>query len=330
MNKQYTQLSRDERVAIAVLKEEGKTLSEIARKLGRNKSTISREIRRNSSPEHSRYTIPWVHIKASRRKRKASRRPRLKNEQIVAYCQFKLKEGWSPEQISGRIGIDNPGFSISHEAIYQYIYSFSRSDRKELVRCLRRSHSRRKKVGRGRAIRKTTIANRVSIDERPLSVERRKEFGHWETDTLYYGNKGGPLLNSLVERKTLLLMLTKVNNKFAKDTSEAIISRLERFPENARRTLTLDNGTENAGHEDITSAIGTKCYFTHPYASWERGINENVNGLVRWYLPKGTKLHKIPDEHITLVESFINNRPRKRLGYKTPIEAAASCVALER
>lgn len=311
-----------------MLKKEGKSMSEIAWALGRNKGTISREMKRNSSPEFQFYTMPWAHQKAVRRKRKACRRQRLKDDQILKYVRAKLKGGWSPEQISGRIGIDQPGLSISHEAIYQYIYSFSRSARKELAACLRRSHSRRKKKTAGRKPRRTKILNRVSIDERPVEVEARQEFGHWEGDSLQTGKRGGAILNSLVERKSLLLMLTRVRSKSAADTSETVISRLQGFPEEARRTLTMDNGTENAGHEDITAAIGTRCYFTHPYASWQRGICENINGLVRWYFPKGTDFSKIPEEQIALVESLINNRPRKRLGYKTPLEVASSCVAL--
>ena len=123
-------------------------------------------------------------------------------------------------------------------------------------------------------------------------------------------------------------MITRINRKGAKETLDAVINRLGALPHKFRRTLTLDNGTENAKHEIITEEIGVKCYFAHPYASWERGTNENANGLVRWYFPKGTDFAKITDEQITLVESLLNNRPRKCLGFRTPIEAAASAVAL--
>lgn len=328
MGKEYNQLNRDERVAISIYKKEGKSISEIARKLRRNKSTISRELRRNGTAQIGSYKMPWVEIKARRRKWRAGKRPKLKGPEIVSYVHTKLKEGWSPEQISGRIKIEHPGLSISHEAIYQYIYSYRKTERNKLIKCLRRHHSRRRKKQRGVSIRKSKIPNRISISKRPESVDKRDVFGHWEADTICFSKYGGPILNSLVERTTLLLMLTKVYSKSAPDTSEAIISRLQRFPESARQTLTLDNGTENAAHETITSSIGTLCYFTDPYASWQRGINENMNGLVRWYLPKKTKLSTISEEHVALVESLINNRPRKKLGYKTPIEAAAECVAL--
>ena len=135
-------------------------------------------------------------------------------------------------------------------------------------------------------------------------------------------------LNSLTERKSRLIMITRINRKGAKETLDAVISRLGALPHKFRRTLTLDNGTENAKHEIITKGIGIKCYFAHSYASWERGTNENANGLVRWYFPKGTDFAKITDEQIATVENLLNNRPRKCLGFRTPIEVAASAVAL--
>lgn len=327
MGTRYNHLSRDERVAIGIMLRDGKSLSEISRALGRNKGTISREIKRNSSPKQSYYTMPWAHLKAERRSWRAHRRPRLKNEQIVLYVRSKLKEGWSPEQIAGRIGLDHPGFSISHEAVYQYIYSLGRARSKKLTVHLRCRHPRRWKKRMGRRCRKPKIKNRISIEQRPATVETRRQFGHWEGDTIVSMKSRGTL-SCLVERKSRLLLLTKLPKRSSDDVTRAIVRRLGSFPLHARRTLTLDNGSENAGHEKITASLKVQCYFAHPYASWERGTNENTNGLVRWYLPKGTDLSKIPAEQIALIESLINNRPRKCLGYKTPIEVASSCVAL--
>jgi IS30 family transposase len=329
MGTRYNHLSRDERVAIGIMLRDGKSLSEISRALGRNKGTISREIKRNSSPKQNYYTMPWAHLKAERRSWRAHRRPRLKNEQIVLYVRSKLKEGWSPEQIAGRIGQDHPGLSISHEAVYQYIYSLGRARGKELTVHLRCRHPRRWKKRMGRRCRKPKIKNRISIEQRPATVETRRQFGHWEGDTIVSMKSRGTL-SCLVERKSRLLLLTKLPKRSSDDVNRAIVRRLGSFPLHARRSLTLDNGSENAGHEKITASLKVKCYFAHPYASWERGTNENINGLVRWYLPKGTDLSKIPAEQIALIESLINNRPRKCLGYKTPIEVASSCVALRR
>lgn len=163
-----------------------------------------------------------------------------------------------------------------------------------MIQCLRRAHRKRKHKGVGRKERKTKIPNRVSIDQRPASVEARIEAGHWESDSLV-SRKSLAALNSLVERKTRLIKLTKLTRKTAAATREAVVKRLTDLPRNARRTLTMDNGTENAEHQKITASIGIDCYFAHPYSSWERGTNENINGLIRWYLPKGTDFNTITD-----------------------------------
>jgi IS30 family transposase len=252
---------------------------------------------------------------------------RLKDERIVSYVRTRLAEGWSPELIAGRISQEMRGVVISYEAIYQYIYHPKTEGREELIGCLVRGHRKRKKKGIGRKDRKTKIPNRIPIEERPLSADNRSWFGHWEGDSLV-SRKSFAALNSLVERKSRLLLLTRLERKTAEQTSDAVIQRLQGLPDGARRTLTLDNGTENSRHEDITEAIGTRCYFARPYASWQRGSNEQVNGLVRRYFPKGTDFGKVTDEQVAKVESLINNRPRKCLGYKTPLEVASAAVAL--
>lgn len=312
---------------MTTLLSEQRSLGDIAQALGRSKSTISRELRRNASPAYTLYLSHRAHDRAEGRRQRASRRRRLKDDRIAAYVTVQLQEGWAPEQIAGRIALDHPGLSISHEAIYQYIYHPDTEDRLDLIRCLRRAHRKRKTKSIGRKERKTKIPNRVPIDLRPPAVDNRRWFGHWEGDSLV-SRKSPVALNSLVERKSRLLLLTKLERKTAEATFQAVTSRLKDLPKRARRTLTLDNGTENAKHEAITATIGIKCFFAHPYASWERGTNESVNGLIRWYLPKGTDFRMISEEHIARIESLINNRPRKCLGFKTPIEVAASCVAL--
>ena len=306
---------------------EEKSLGEIAKALGRSKSTVSREIKRNSSPEYRLYLSHRAHGRAELRKTQANTHQRLKNERIEAYVRSMLKDGWSPELIAGRIGFDQPGLSISHEAVYQFIYHPDTEGRQELIQCLRRAHRKRRNKGIGRKERKTKIPNRVPIDQRPPSVETRIRFGHWEGDSLV-SRKSLVALNSLVERKSRYLMLTKLDTKTAEATCNAIVERLKDLPARGRRTLTLDNGTENAKHEEVTSTIGIKCYFARPYASWQRGTNEHVNGLIRWYLPKGTDFSKISAEQIARIEFLINNRPRKCLGFKKPIEVAAPFVAL--
>jgi IS30 family transposase len=327
MPKQYNQLTLSERDKISAMLYERYSLSQIGLALGRSKSTISREIRRNASPEYQCYLSHRAHGRAEQRRTKSSSRPRLKNKEIRTFVESRLREGWSPEQIAGRLSRVHPHLSISHEAIYQYIYDAKTPSRLELIGWLRRAHRKRKNKGIGRKARKTKIPNRISIEQRPVSVETRKQAGHWEGDCLV-SRKSQVALHSLVERKSRFVMLTQLKRKSASETTKAIILRLKRLPLKARRTLTLDNGTENAGHEDITKNIGIQCYFTHPYASWERGTNENTNGLIRWYLPKGTDFSKIDKDQLKLIEHLINSRPRKCLAYKTPFEVAASSVAL--
>ncbi len=327
MPKKYKHLSLEEREHLAQLHWEGKSLGEIAKALGRNKSTISRELTRNKAPVHNRYTPCRAHARSCERKTSANTHERLKNNLIRQYVRERLALGWSPEQISGRLQMDHPGQYINHEAIYQFIYHRQNPDRLEMINHLRRAHRKRKCKGIGRKQRKTKIPNRISIDLRPKSVESRNHYGHWEGDSLI-SRKSKAALNTLTERKSRLVLITKLDRKGAAETNKAVINRLKKLPADGRRTLTLDNGTENASHEQLTAKLGIKCYFAHPYASWERGTNENINGLIRWYLPKGTDFSKIDKEQIAQIEFLLNSRPRKCLGYKTPLEVAASSVAL--
>lgn len=326
MAKGYRQLSLEERDRITEMMAEGVSLRVIAAGIGRSPATISREVKRNCSPTYKLYLSHRAHERAEKRKTEAGKRPRLKDDKTASYVLEKLGLDWSPEQIAGRIGMDCPGLSISHEAIYQFIYDPRTEARQELIKCLRRGHRKRKPKVVGRKERKTKIPGRIPIEERPVSADNRSRFGHWEGDSMV-SRKSKAALQSLVERKSRLLLLTRLPRKSAEHSSKAVVERLQGLPEKARRTLTLDNGTENARHGDITDAIGTRCYFARPYASWQRGTNENINGLVRWYFPKGTDFSKITDEQVSKVESRINNRPRKCLGYKTPLEVAAVALA---
>ncbi len=327
MPKQYKHLSQNEREQLAHLHWEGKGLGEIAKALGRDKSTISRELARNSAPEYKRYTPCRAHARSCERKTEANTHERMKNEFIRLYVRVGLAQGWSPEQISGRLRIDYPGQCINHEVIYQYIYHPRNPHRLEMINQLCRAHKKRRTRGIGRKQRKTKIPNRIPIAARPKSVESRRRYGHWEGDSLI-SRKSKVALNTLTERKSRLVLITKIPRKGAAETNKAIIKRLKRLPEASRQTLTLDNGTENAQHEQLSAELGIKCYFAHPYSSWERGTNENLNGLIRWYLPKGTDFGKIDKELIAQIEYLLNSRPRKCLGYKTPFEVAASSVAL--
>ena len=314
---------------IDTMRRDGRSIREMGRVLGRSHSTISRELRRNRSPVHHSYIDHRAHVRADKRRSKASRRMRLKNDKIRDYVESKLTQDWSPEQISGRIEIDHPGISISHEAIYQYIYHPSTPNRQELIGCLRRFHKRRKRKWSAPDKHKLKIKNRIGIEHRPAEVETRDRFGDWEADTLTSRQSKIALL-SMVERKSRLVQIEKLEARTASLTSQAMINCLIRFPKDARRTLTLDNGTENAEHEGVSQSTGISCFFCEPYSSWQRGTNEHTNGLVRQYLPKKTNFATISNEDIKLIESRLNNRPRKCLGFKTPLEVANLCVALQR
>lgn len=328
MSKNYVHLTEAERELIAKMRWEGKGPSTIAQALDRDKGTISRELTRNSTSEYRCYTPCQAHKRSEQRRLTARHsRPLLKSKKIQQYVRQKLKLGWSPEIISGRLKEQKTGLSISPEAIYQFIYHRNTPDRELLISQLCRAHRKRRIKGKGRKVRKTKIPNRIPIDARPKAVEHRKQFGHWEADTMV-SRSSKPALHSITERKTRFLRLSKLERKTAAETNKAIIRALKTLPPKARRTLTLDNGTENAAHEELTAKLGTKCYFAHPYAAWQRGSNEQINGLVRRYLPKGTDFSKIDKDQIKKIERLINNRPRKCLGFKTPLEVARSIVAL--
>jgi IS30 family transposase len=329
MQRQYRHLSRVERGQIMFMFRSGKSVSQIAVELGWNKSTISRELRRNTDSYLGYYWDECAQKRTDRRRSLASRRGRLRDETARNYVRDKLKVGWSPELIAGRIKLDHPGCTISHETIYQYVYHLDEPERDKYVGCLRWSHRHRHHRRTGKPQHKSRIPGRISIDARPAAVAARRQFGHWEGDSIV-SSRNSVGLYSLVERKTRLLKLARVRGRDGKRTAAAVIRRLGPLPKRARRTLTMDNGFEHGRHERITEAIGIRCFFCDPYSAWQRGTNENRNGLIRYYFPKGTDFARLTRAEIERVESAINNRPMKCLGFKTPTEAASRFVALQR
>jgi IS30 family transposase len=249
----------------------------------------------------------------------------LKNELIRQYVAKHLPLGWSPEAIANRLSIDHKGHKISPEAIYQYIYT----EKPEWIQYLARCHKKRWKKGHSRKHYKSHIPNRVSIDERPHHIEKRKQEGHWERDSLI-GRTGRACLDVKVERKARYVILDKLEQKTAEAVRNSLIFNLGILPENLRRSCTYDNGTENTDHGLVNAALGTKSYFCHPYASWQKGTVENTNGLIRRFFPKKTDFDNVSIEQIKKVESLLNNRPRKCLNYKTPKEVFDQCGALKR
>jgi IS30 family transposase len=255
----------------------------------------------------------------------AHQRERLKNENIRQYVEDALSLQWSPEQIAGRLPASIKGQTISHEAIYQYIYK----EKRELVTFLPRHHRKRQIRGHSRKHRNSHIPNRISIEERPKLVEKRRQAGHWERDSLV-SRASKACLSVIIERKSRYTLIDKLERRTAEAVRLAVIARLQAFPRHLRRTLTYDNGSEHAEHELINRALGTKSYFCHPYSSWERGTNENMNGLIRRFLPKKTDFFDVSPAYVKQIEFLLNNRPRKCLNFKTPAEVFWKSGALKR
>jgi transposase, IS30 family len=329
--RRYQQLNIDEREKFQAGFWEGRSLRQIAAELGRSHTTLSRELRKNFPTTRRLYVPRLAQERAEKRIRERGRRPRLKNRLVQRYVESKLKIRWSPEQIAGRLTIEHPDWPmVSHEAIYQYVYADisinANAQGDDLRQYLRRHHRIRRK--KGVVYGRRRIAGRISIEERPQEVGTRTTFGHWEGDSIV-SKQSKVRLNSLVERKSGLLKLTKVADGTGAKTAEAVIRRLCCVPPFLRLTNTVDNGLEHADHQAVTAQIGIKYFFCHPYASHERGTNENTNGLVREYFPKKTDFSLVSAAAVARVEALLNCRPRKRLGYLTPSEVFNRVGALK-
>ncbi len=328
----YLHFSIEEREKIQKMLWQKSSIRTIAKELGRSPSSISREITRNLPAEHYQYTPRLANERAMKKRRNRGRIERLKNNLIRGYVVSRLKRRWSPEQISGKIKEDL-GETISHEAIYQFIYDqiyqkgwgYLKPGREDLRMYLRRRRKRRTHKGLRKCQRVPSFQG-TSIDLRPSIVNLRKRVGDWESDTVESINRK-PGINTCVERKTGFVLITKLEDKKSYSTVKAISDRMKFIPKKAKHTITFDNGFENSGWKKLEEKSKIKTYFAHPYHSWERGTNENTNGLIRDYFPKKTDFTTIKKEELSFVERELNNRPRKRLGWQTPLEAMS--VALQ-
>ena len=307
----YTQLAQEQRYQIYALLKAGHNQTEIAVIIGCSKSTVSRELRRNRGLRGYR---PKQAQQLTEARRHCRVRPRVTGH-TWRLVERLLREDWSPEQISGWLERER-GIRISHEWIYQYVFQDKRQGG-DLHCHLRCQKKRRKRYGANNR-RRGQLRNRISIEERPAIVDRRERLGDWELDTVIGKGKKQALV-SLTERKARLTLLAKVSDRKAETVKDAITKLLE--PLSSRvHTLTSDNGKEFADHEVIAEELAADFYFAHPYASWERGLNENTNGLVRQYFPKQSRFEGVTDEDVQMAVDKLNNRPRKCLGYKTPNE----------
>ena len=298
------------------------SIRDIARALGRNSSSLSREIKRNKPTERHRYTPRLAHERALRYRKLRGRKKRLKNELLRTYTISQLKLGWSPEQIAAT-AYEATGMTISHEAIYQYVYSRVNLYDVILGEDLRPYLARRRKRRIRKGLRKSYRIQKgplPSIDTRPIEVEERQRIGHWEDDSIVYSLTCPVRLRTMNERRSGIIFIPKAQNRTMTEANRITKEMLRVIPKRLAKTLTRDRGSENMGYEELEKDLGIHCFFAHAYHSWERGSNENGNGLIRRFFPKGTDFRTVSNEEIKKVEYLLNTRPRKRLDWKTPYE----------
>lgn len=327
----YTELSVEERATIQVGQYQDLSQREIARMLGRSPSTISRELRRNRSL-NGRYVahVAQAHTRERRKVCRPARKLVLGNERFELVLHL-LRERFSPEQIAGKLRVMKINFEeayVCRETIYKAIYAMPVGElRKELVQCLRQGKSTRRPRAGG-VDRRGQIPDMVSIHLRPPEVEDRLMPGHWEGD-LIKGKNNASAVGTLVERSSGYLMLVKMNDATATSAVEGFSAALNGMPLAARKSMTYDQGKEMAKHAELTQKTGIAVYFADPHSPWQRGTNENTNGLVRQFLPKGTDLSKHTQEELDKFAYLLNIRPRKRFNWLCPIEVFTQLMGLQ-
>ena len=307
----YRQLCAEERVQLATLRYQNFSLPRIARILGRHRSTLWREVRRNRAPYDGGYRSTRAHERAVARRRRSRRNRQFGPAQLVR-VEALLRQQWSPEQVAGYLRLRGE-FTISHETIYRHVW-WDRRRGGSLHLHLRGARKlKRKRYGgydsRGR------LAGKRHISERPTSAETRRQPGHWEIDTVL--GSSSACVVTLVERKTGYLLVGKMRARTTAELNRATFALMSRYP-GQFRTITADNGTEFHGYRALEAATGVPFYFATPHHSWERGTNENTNGLLRQYLPKGVNLTPLTQNRCDAIAEILNTRPRKRHAYQTP------------
>lgn len=321
MKTKFTRLNLEERIQIEKYFDKGFSPTSIAIMLGRHKSTITRELKKT---HYNSYQAFKAHLVSARicSAKNYGRSKIQDNKKLHKYVLTHLRKKWSPEQISLSLKKNFPNqknMQVSHETIYYYVYLHSKKSLKEeLIKQLRQ-----KRKTRGsrhtKSVRDVKIVDRLSIDERPSEVATREIPGHWEGD-LIVGKDHGSVIGTLVERSSRYLILVHLQNKEAETVRKAFEAEFKKLPKLMRKSLTYDNGTEMAQHKLLTKTTKMKVYFTHPYSPWERPTNENTNGLLRDYFPKGTDLSVHSKTHLKRVQRELNERPRKVLEVRTPME----------
>jgi len=300
----------EQRYTISAMHRQGCTQKQIAEAIGKDKSVVSRELKRNANSK-GKYSYLYAQDMASLRKERM-KKPRKLSPYLKKEIIGLIERDWSPQQIEGRLKKENKPF-VSHETIYRMI----RKDKAEGGTLYK--HTRHRLKHRKRPLgKKITIKNRVSIELRPKIVETKERFGDWEIDTIAGENNKGAIV-TMVERKTAFMMMEKLKGKNAKELTKTVTRLLIAYI-NHVHTITGDNGTEFADHHTIAKMLKTKFFFTHPYSSWEKGLIENTNKLIRQYIPKKTNFSKLNEHQIKDIQYKINNRPREKLNFYSPKE----------
>ena len=316
----YKHLTIEERNIIYRMQWQGYKNAEISRCLGRHRSTITRECERNLNCQNS-YEPGTAQTKANIRRKAHLHRPKTGDDLLMAYVARHIQERWSPEEIAGRLSALTPsglnGLTISHTTIYRWIWADPQ--RVKLFRPFMRIAIKPRRKVYGKPSRQGQIPGKRSIDERPAEVNERLHIGDWEGDTMVGKGRKGYLV-TCVDRASRYLMARKVKTCASEPVSERLEQTIRRLPASKRRSLTLDNGREFARPVELEKRLQLKVFFAHPYHSWERGTNENTNGLLRQYLPKGSDFSILTYKQLRSYVNALNHRPRKCLGYKTPYE----------
>lgn len=315
----YKRLTTTEREEIFLLLNQGLSIREIGRRLGRNHGSISREISQ-ACGEYS----PTKAAKRAQQERTKPRKEKLNEGVLRHYVVKKLGRHWSPEQIAGRLEQIHSRVRASYETIYQFIYS-REGKKNRYFEFLRKGHKRRSlKSGRSsQKTKKVFIPNRVWIEARPEEAKERKTVGHLEGDLMEGKRTTGGAVSVVADRKSGLVLLDKLNSKNSPERMRPLLKRFGRYPNSLHKTITFDNGTENVSHELLPKYANCQTYFAHPYHSWEKGTVENTIGLIREFIPKGTDLTQVKQKDLNLIALYLNDRPRKRLGFKTPSEVTS-------
>ncbi len=334
MNYQHFSIVEREKIQEGLWKK--KSYRVIAAELGRSPASVSREIRRNLPLQHFLYTPRLAHERALAHRKLRGREERLKNDAVRAYAVSHLKLGWSPEQIAATAK-NAIGTGISHEAIYQFVYArvsqasgLMYAHQEDLRPYLARHRKRRMRKGLRKPYR-IEKGPLPSIEMRPKEVNERQRIGHWEDDSLISSPTIPARLRTAVERKSGIVFVDKAHDRTMAEANRITMRRFAPLPLRVRKTLTRDRGAENLGYETLERELGLRCFFAHAYSSYERGSNENTNGLIRRFFPKKTDFRMVTETEIRLVERLLNSRPRKRLGWKTPYQVfyERTGVALE-